>query len=97
MPSFVPIGLKFSTRGSFSFSATNMLCEMSLKVLHGAQRINLATFHHESIASRRAHLFNACRFCGALKYSLFAMVFATRPAIFVSIQAPHAPHFSGTV
>ena len=52
---------------------------MSLNVRNGAKRIDLVTLHQCSNASRQAHLFSMRSFGGAVKYSLFAMVFATRP------------------
>ena len=55
---------------------------MPCNVQNGAKRTNLVTLQRWSIASRQAHLFYVCSFGSALKYSLFAIVFATRPAIF---------------
>ena len=82
MPFFVPIGLEFSTRVGKRFSAQDVLYETSLNILNGAQHFDLVTFHRESIASKQAQLFDVYSFGGALNYSLLAMVFATRPAIF---------------
>ena len=82
MPSSVPIGLKFSTRVSKRGSSHAMLYEMTLNVLNGAQRFNLVTFHRESIARRQAQRLGVYSFGGALRYSLRAMVFATRHAMF---------------
>ena len=82
MPFVVLIGLKFSTRVGKRFSAQVMLNEMTLNVLNGAQRFDLVTFHRESIARRQAQLFGVYSFGGAVNYSLLAMVFATKPAIF---------------
>ena len=59
--------------------------------------IILPSFHRPSIAIARAHLFSLCRFCVHLNYALLAILFATRPAIFMSIQAPQAPQFSQKV
>ena len=82
MLSFVPIRLKFSTRVKKYLSAKDKLNQRSLNVLNGAILIDLVTLLRWSIASRRTRRFSVRRFCVGLKYSLFAIIFATRRAIF---------------
>ena len=95
MPSFVPIGLKYSTGVSKKDSANSVRYKTSLNVLNGAGNFVLATFQRRSVASKQAQLFGVHSFSGALTYISPAMLFAIRHAIFYFHSSTASTAFLG--